>query len=129
MYTAGKRVKFHPHCHQSAEGPSDDGLPNGPKATVELLRTCGFEVALTDAGCCGMAGTFGYEAEHYELSQKIGALKLFPQVKQRGDAIVASTGTACRMQIAQGTGAMVEHPIVIVERVVRNVISSQSNQN
>ncbi len=114
-----KKIKFHPHCHQSAEGPSDDGLPNGAKATVELLRACGFEVELTDAGCCGMAGTFGYEAEHYDLSQKIGALKLFPQVNQRGDAMIAATGTACRMQIVQGTGAVVEHPIVIVERVLR----------
>jgi FAD/FMN-containing dehydrogenase/Fe-S oxidoreductase len=114
-----QRIKFHPHCHQSAEGPSDDGLPTGPKASVELLRACGFDVEQTNAGCCGMAGTFGYEAEHYDLSQKIGALKLFPQINERGDAVVASTGTACRMQIVQGTGVAAEHPIAIVERAIR----------
>ncbi len=127
MSVSARKIKFHPHCHQSAEGPSDDGLPTGPKASVELLRACGFDVQLTDAGCCGMAGTFGYEAEHYELSQKIGELKLFLQIKQRGDAIVASTGTACRMQIAQGTGATAEHPIVVVERMVRVAIKVPSH--
>jgi Fe-S oxidoreductase len=72
---------FHPHCHQRAEGPSSDGLPNGIHATIELLSSCGYNVELMDTGCCGMAGTFGYEAEHYELSMKVGELKLFPQVR------------------------------------------------
>ena len=62
-----EKIMFHPHCHQRAEGTSPDGLSNGVNATVELLRSCGYEVELLDAGCCGMAGTFGYEAEHYEL--------------------------------------------------------------
>jgi Fe-S oxidoreductase len=73
-----KKIKFHPHCHQRAEGLAADGLPVGTNATVELLRACGFDVELLDTGCCGMAGTFGYEAEHYELSMKVGELKLFP---------------------------------------------------
>ena len=72
------KVKFHPHCHQRAEGPSADGFPNGVDATVEALRSCGYEVELLDFGCCGMAGTFGYEAEHYDLSMKVGELKLLP---------------------------------------------------
>ena len=79
---AGKKVFFHPHCHQRAEGPSGDGLPNGIHATMELLRSCGYEVELMDTGCCGMAGTFGYEAEHYELSMKVGELKLFPALRE-----------------------------------------------
>jgi Fe-S oxidoreductase len=73
-----RKIRFHPHCHQRAEAPALDGLPNGTNATVELLRLCGYEVELLDAGCCGMAGTFGYETEHYELSMKVGELKLFP---------------------------------------------------
>jgi Fe-S oxidoreductase len=76
-----KKIKFHPHCHQRAEGLAADGLAIGTNATVELLRACGYEVELLDTGCCGMAGTFGYEAEHYELSMKVGELKLFPALR------------------------------------------------
>ncbi len=76
-----EKVTFHPHCHQRAEGPSADGLPSGTNATLELLRSCGYEVELMDTGCCGMAGTFGYEAEHYDLSMKVGELKLFPELR------------------------------------------------
>ena len=75
------KVKFHPHCHQRAEGPSADGFPNGVNATVEALRSCGYNVELLDDGCCGMAGTFGYEAEHYDLSMKVGELKLLPDLR------------------------------------------------
>jgi FAD/FMN-containing dehydrogenase/Fe-S oxidoreductase len=78
---ARQKIMFHPHCHQRAEGPASDGLPNGTNATIEVLRSCGYDVELMDTGCCGMAGTFGYEAEHYELSMKVGELKLFPQVR------------------------------------------------
>lgn len=78
---SARKVYFHPHCHQRAEGPSFDGLPSGTNATVELLRLCGYVVELMDTGCCGMAGTFGYEAEHYALSMKVGELKLFPELR------------------------------------------------
>ena len=64
------KVKFHPHCHQRAEGPSADGIPSGVDATVQALSACGYDVELLEVGCCGMAGTFGYEAEHYDLSMK-----------------------------------------------------------
>ena len=77
-----RKIFFHPHCHQRAQGPSPDGLPNGTNATIELLNSCGYDVELMDSGCCGMAGTFGYEAEHYELSMKIGELKLFPIIRK-----------------------------------------------
>ena len=67
-----------------------------------------------------MAGTFGYEGEHYDLSQKIGNLKLFPQLKRLNEGqVIAATGAACRMQIAQGTGLKVEHPIVLAELAFR----------
>jgi len=132
---AARRIKFHPHCHQRAEAPSSDGLPNGTDATVGLLRSCGYEVELMDTGCCGMAGTFGYEAEHYELSMKVGELKLFPKIrewrvenselgdrqsliKNRKSGIVSS-GAACRMQIRQGTGIEATHPVVLVANFVK----------
>jgi Fe-S oxidoreductase len=123
--TFSKKIRFHPHCHQRAEGPSSDGLPNGTNATIELLRSCGYEVELIDTGCCGMAGTFGYEAEHYEISMKVGELKLFPQLQKlktekRKSAVVAS-GAACRMQIRQGTGVEAVHPVVLVADFVRRI--------
>jgi FAD/FMN-containing dehydrogenase/Fe-S oxidoreductase len=119
--TNNQLINFHPHCHQKAENLADDGLSNGTNASIELLRKVGYEVELIDAGCCGMAGTFGYESEHYELSQKIGALQLFPKIKNgKGKALVAATGAACRMQIEQGTGESVEHPIVLVQRALLN---------
>ena len=122
-------VKFHPHCHQRAEGPSSDGLPNGTNATIELLRSCGYHVELMDTGCCGMAGTFGYEAEHNELSMKVGELKLFPAIRGKRDrdtqskiitlqSQISSSGAACRMQIRQGTGVDAMHPIILVAKTV-----------
>ncbi|HEX5838828.1 MAG TPA: hypothetical protein VFY26_13425, partial [Anaerolineales bacterium] len=137
---AGNEITFHPHCHQRAEGLSEDGLPTGTNATLTLLRSCGFDVELIDSGCCGMAGTFGYEAEHYDLSMKVGELRLFPLLKTRsasgtspksdikssdvnstspigfgGDwEGVLSSGAACRMQIRQGTGVEALHPILAV---------------
>jgi Fe-S oxidoreductase len=129
------RVSFHPHCHQRAQGPSADGLPNGTSATLELLRACGYDVQLMDTGCCGMAGTFGYEAEHYELSMKVGELKLFPAVRdaaRENSALsernskngarqmrIVSSGAACRMQIRQGTGVEAIHPIQLVAQQLR----------
>ena len=117
------KIYFHPHCHQRAQGPSLDGLPNGTNATLELLRSCDYEVELMDTGCCGMAGTFGYEAEHYELSMKVGELKVFPQIREQGikdkGAKVASSGAACRIQIWQGTGVDAIHPISLVASQLR----------
>jgi Fe-S oxidoreductase len=124
-----KKIMFHPHCHQRAEGTSEDGLPIGVNATIELLRSCNYEVELMDTGCCGMAGTFGYEAEHYEVSMKVGELKLFPLLRQVGASAdsegleggsvgVVSSGAACRMQIQQGTGAKAIHPIVLIANLL-----------
>jgi Fe-S oxidoreductase len=119
------RIIFHPHCHQRAEAPSEDGMASGKEASMELLRRCGYAVELIEAGCCGMAGTFGYEARHYELSQQIGELKLFPAIRKafsdptedgRPIAQIASTGSACRLQISQGTAVAVAHPIELVAR-------------
>jgi FAD/FMN-containing dehydrogenase/Fe-S oxidoreductase len=124
-----KKVNFHPHCHQRAEGPSPDGVPNGTDATIELLRSCGYDVELMDTGCCGMAGTFGFEAEHYDVSMKVGELKLFPNLRKLGAGnresghVILSSGAACRMQIRQGTGAEATHPIVLVADFVKGKTS------
>ena len=122
------KIMFHPHCHQRAEGLSPDGFPAGTNATLELLRSCGYEVDLIDSGCCGMAGTFGYEAEHYDLSMKIGELKLFPILRQskfeNRKSEIVSTGAACRMQIQQGTGLEVVHPILLVKKRLEGIIAA-----
>jgi Fe-S oxidoreductase len=113
-----QKIKFQPHCHQRAEGVAIDGVPSGTNATVELLQLCGYDVEVIEAGCCGMAGTFGYEAEHYQLSIKVGELKLFPKLREwrieNSGVKCVSTGAACRMQIRQGTGVDAVHPILFV---------------
>ncbi len=108
---AGRRILLHPHCHQKAA--------RGVAPSVSLLeRIPGAEVVTLDAGCCGMAGSFGFERAHYDLSMRIGAMRLFPAVTAEPDAIVAATGVSCRQQIAHGTGRTALHPISIVRRAV-----------
>ncbi|MEQ8331406.1 MAG: FAD-linked oxidase C-terminal domain-containing protein [Longimicrobiales bacterium] len=110
---AGRPVLFHGHCHQKAAGALD--------GSVRLLRhLAGADLHVLDAGCCGMAGSFGFEAEHYDLSMTIGGQRLFPAVDGApDDALVAATGVSCRQQILQGTGRTAEHPLVLVRRGVR----------
>jgi FAD/FMN-containing dehydrogenase/Fe-S oxidoreductase len=109
---ARRRILFHGHCHQKASV--------GTASTVALLeRIPGAEVAVLDAGCCGMAGSFGFETEHYELSMDIGAAQLFPAVEAEDDAtLVAATGVSCRQQIGHGTGRTAHHPIELLEQVL-----------
>ena len=104
---------FHPHCHQRSDQPFASDF-----SSADVLRACGYEVRMSEAGCCGMAGTFGYEAEHYELSQKIAALRLLPQIEAAEGAGVAATGAACRLQIKQATRAPVAHPLVWIWRAL-----------
>ncbi len=118
------KVTFHPHCHQRAEGLADDGLPAGTAATVAMLQMAGFDVDLIDAGCCGMAGTFGYDAEHYELSMRIGELGVLPKIREQRaenrDCSVVSTGSACRIQIKQGAQIEAKHPLELVRDALLN---------
>jgi len=67
-----------------------------------------------DAGCCGMAGSFGFEAEHYELSRRVGELRLFPALREEPDAVVAATGVSCRQQIGHFAGRAARHPVELV---------------
>jgi FAD/FMN-containing dehydrogenase/Fe-S oxidoreductase len=105
-------ILFHGHCHQKAV--------TGTKATVELLRRLPHaEVIELDAGCCGLAGSFGYEREHYDLSMKIGNMRLFPAVaRSSGDTLIAATGTSCRQQIAHGAGRQARHPVELLHAAV-----------
>jgi len=107
-----QRIVLHGHCHQKAIV--------GTASTMELLRGIpGAEVEEIDAGCCGMAGSFGFEAEHYRLSMQIGELRLFPAIRAESEAsIVAATGVSCRQQIGHGTGRQAQHPLAIVRRSV-----------
>jgi FAD/FMN-containing dehydrogenase/Fe-S oxidoreductase len=107
---SGKRILFHGHCHQKALA--------GTAATVALLRSIpGAEVVEVDAGCCGMAGSFGFEKEHYDLSMRIGELRLFPAIRaEPAEAIIAATGVSCRQQIVHGTGRRAWHPLEIVQQ-------------
>ena len=103
-----KPVIFHGHCHQKAL------VGTGP--AVELLsRIPGVQVADLDAGCCGMAGSFGYYTNHYDISMQIGEQNLFPSIRgEDTDTIIISEGVSCREQIEQGTGRKSKHLVEIL---------------
>ncbi|MFC6823668.1 FAD-binding and (Fe-S)-binding domain-containing protein [Halopelagius fulvigenes] len=86
-------VAYHGHCHQKAEKKDHHA--------VGVLRRAGYDVEPLDSGCCGMAGTFGYEAEHYSLSRSIGDI-LFDQIADSGAGVVTAPGTSCRTQLGDG---------------------------
>jgi len=104
-------VLFHGHCHQKSIFGADEDR--------ELLCSLGARVDAPDTGCCGMAGSFGFEAEHYELSMSIGELRLFPAIRaEPEDTIIAATGVSCRQQIAHGTGRPARHPLEILRQAL-----------
>jgi FAD/FMN-containing dehydrogenase/Fe-S oxidoreductase len=109
---AGRRILFHGHCHQKALA--------GTAATVQMLsRIPGATVAEVDAGCCGMAGSFGFEAEHYDMSMQVGGMRLFPAVDAEDpDTLIAATGVSCRQQIAHGTRRAARHPVELIRDAV-----------
>ena len=104
---------LHGHCFQKAL------VGNAP--TVAALKLIpGVEVQIVPSGCCGMAGSFGYEREHYDLSQQIGELVLLPAVREASpETVVVAPGTSCRHQIHDGTGRSAVHPAVVLRRAVR----------
>ncbi|MDP2112829.1 MAG: FAD-binding oxidoreductase, partial [Bacteroidota bacterium] len=112
--TEKKVIKLHGHCQQKAVAST---LPT--RKMLELPAN--YTVQEIKSGCCGMAGSFGYEKEHYELSMQIGELDLFPAVrKSTSEEIVAAPGTSCRHHIEDGTGRKVLHPVeVLWEAVVK----------
>lgn len=110
----GQKVLFHGHCYQKAQPPAADGYASGQAATLELLRGVGYAADLIDSGCCGMAGSFGYEAAHYDVSMQVGELALFPAVRAAGEALLAAAGVSCRTQIEAGTGRRARHPVMLL---------------
>ena len=104
-------IWLHGHCHQKSL--------IGVGASAEMLRLIpGARVHVIPSGCCGMAGSFGYEKEHYKTSMAIGEMVLFPAVRKAaespGKTLVAAPGTSCRQQILDGTGFKALHPVEIM---------------
>ncbi|WP_456459672.1 FAD-binding and (Fe-S)-binding domain-containing protein [Reichenbachiella sp.] len=103
-----RNLKVHGHCHQKALS-SIQTL----KDTLSIPEN--YKVEVIPSGCCGMAGSFGYEKNHYEVSMKVGELVLFPTVRKApSDTIIAAPGTSCRHQIKDGTGKIAKHPVEVL---------------
>ena len=111
--TEKAEVKIHAHCHQKSISNS--------KITFDLLSIPkNYKATIIPSGCCGMAGSFGYEKEHYDVSMKIGELILFPAVrKARPETIISANGTSCRHQIKDGTGREAMHPVSILKEALK----------
>lgn len=105
-----QKIKVHGHCHQKAL--------DGTGATIKTLKAVGTPIEIP-TGCCGMAGSFGYEKEHYDISLKIGELKLFPEVRNTEDPVIAD-GFSCRCQIEHGTGKKALHLAEFLESYLIN---------
>lgn len=103
-----KAIKLHGHCQQKSIASMN------PMVKV-LSFPENYSVSTIPSGCCGMAGSFGYEKEHYDVSMKIGELVLLPTVRQQPeDVIIAAPGTSCRHQIKDGTGRKAKHPVEVL---------------
>jgi FAD/FMN-containing dehydrogenase/Fe-S oxidoreductase len=103
-------ILLHGHCHQKAFGavtPILDILRLIPGADPQLIET----------SCCGMAGSFGYDADHYEISMQMAELSLLPAVRKNPDAIIVADGTSCRHQIAHGAGRQARHIAVLLDEL------------
>lgn len=109
---AFKTIKFHGHCHQKAMG-------NQLSSFTVLSLPTNYKVTIIPSGCCGMAGSFGYEKEHYKISMQIGEQTLFKAVrKTSNETIISANGTSCRQQIEDGTGRLAKHPITILREAL-----------
>ena len=116
-------VLLHGHCYQKSRPPADDGQPTGVNATKMMLEISGYQVEIVDSGCCGMAGGFGYEKEHYDISMRIGEFSLFPAIRNAVEkTIIAASGVSCQSQIVDGTNKTAVHPITLVAKSMENEI-------
>ncbi|HLP01310.1 MAG TPA: heterodisulfide reductase-related iron-sulfur binding cluster, partial [Opitutaceae bacterium] len=105
-------ILVHGHCHQKALSRFEDAV-----AALSLPR--GHKVRTIAAGCCGMAGAFGYEREHYAVSMAIGELALLPAVRAASaDVLIVAAGTSCRAQIEHGAGRRALHPVQVLRRAL-----------
>ena len=114
-------IILHTHCYQK--------VLSDPKYTEAILNLpIGTKVKTIKSGCCGMAGSFGYEKEHYDLSIKIGNLSVVPEIKKAGEAtIIAAPGTSCREQIKHGTQRNAKHPVEILNELCKKNDLGQGN--
>ena len=101
--TNKKQILFHGHCHQKSL--------IGTSASLAVLNLpANYEAQLINAGCCGMAGSFGFEKEHYDISMQIGEQALFPAINHSDDDCeIAVTGVSCRQQVEHGTDRQPRH--------------------
>ena len=111
--TEKRNLKLHGHCQQKAIASTG--------STMRILSIPeNYTVKEIPSGCCGMAGSFGYEKEHFELSMKVGELVLFPAVREAdAETIVVAPGTSCRHQISDGTGRKALHPVEVLYRALK----------
>lgn len=108
-----KIIKIHGHCHQKSLSSVEASFAmlNVPKNTT---------VTIYNSGCCGMAGSFGYEKEHYEISMQIGEDTLFPKIRKTDENVaIAAAGTSCRHQIFDGTSRKALHPVTILRSCLK----------
>lgn len=105
-------IRLHGHCHQKS-------LASVEPSAKMLSIPVNYKVDILPTGCCGMAGSFGYEKEHYEISMKIGEQSLFPLVREtNSNHIISAPGVSCRQQILDGTGVKAHHPISILKNAL-----------
>jgi Fe-S oxidoreductase len=107
-----RKAVLHGHCHQKAFNTVGDSV-------TALKLVPGLAVETFDSTCCGMAGAFGYEAEHYDMSLRIGELGVLPKMRAApADAILVAAGTSCRQQIAHGAGREALHPARVLDEAI-----------
>ncbi|TWF39672.1 Fe-S oxidoreductase [Chitinophaga polysaccharea] len=110
---APQHIKLHGHCQQKA-------LSSALHSKKMLSLPKNYTVEVIPSGCCGMAGSFGYETEHYDLSMQIGEMVLFPAVRNAAaGTLIAAPGTSCRHQVKDGTGVKALHPVEILYNSLR----------
>ncbi|WP_299048683.1 FAD-binding and (Fe-S)-binding domain-containing protein [uncultured Polaribacter sp.] len=113
LFTSEKKtLKIHGHCHQKAL--------SGTNASFQILNLpANYTVTIMNTGCCGMAGSFGYEKEHYKVSMQVGEDTLFPKIRNCSTKTeIAAAGTSCRHQIYDGTKRIAKHPITILKEAL-----------
>ena len=110
-----KILKVHGHCHQKAL--------SGTQASYKILSIPeNYKVSILATGCCGMAGSFGYEKEHYKLSMNVGEDTLFPAVRRMDEDVeIIAAGTSCRHQIFDGTKRKAKHPVTVLKEALKNM--------
>ncbi|MFT4660470.1 MAG: FAD/FMN-containing dehydrogenase/Fe-S oxidoreductase [Patiriisocius sp.] len=108
-----RTLKVHVHCHQKALSQSEH--------TMKILSLPkNYNVELIETGCCGMAGSFGYEGEHYDVSMQMGEINLLPKIRAASkDAILVANGTSCRHQIKDGTEKTTIHPVEVLWKALK----------